>query len=374
MVIDEIPGDHAVVWSTALNGVVGAGLLAAAAVLPDRPVRHRLGALFPLITGAAVVVGIILLTAALDPSLPEAFRHLPEEATELEMLSGHRGKILVDLVTAIAYAVTAIWFARLADYHGDEFMKWLSIGSTFAAAAFVNFALFPSRFTQLLYGGEILWLVGIVALLYGAVREISNTEAELVRSAVLEERRRVARDLHDGVAQELAYIASQTSWYLQRPGERRPLEAILAAVERALEESRAAIAALTRPLNEPLNDALGHAAADVADRLGARVELDLDEDVDVSAEWREALTRIAREAVSNAVRHGGARKVSVHLSNGDKISMRIVDNGTGFDPSAPRSIQSYGLLGMRERTESLGGLFRLTSEPGEGTTVEVVLP
>ena len=61
-------------------------------------------------------------------------------------------------------------------------MKWLSIGSIVAAVAFLNYRMFPSRFTQLLYGGEILWLGAILTLLYGAVREISNTEAELVRT------------------------------------------------------------------------------------------------------------------------------------------------------------------------------------------------
>ncbi|MGZ8752317.1 MAG: sensor histidine kinase, partial [Acidimicrobiia bacterium] len=160
----------------------------------------------------------------------------------------------------------------------------------------------------------------------------------------------------------------------QRSPDRSSLDTILVAVERALEETRAAIAALVRPLKEPLSDALGHAATDVADRVGARVELDLDREIDVPMEWREALTRIAREAVSNAVRHGGARTVSLHLRNGRNVSLRIVDNGTGFDLDGPRSSQSFGLTSMRERTESLGGSFSLTTAPGAGTAVEITLP
>jgi signal transduction histidine kinase len=374
MVLDEIPGGHVVVWGTALNGFLGAALLAAAAVLPDRPLRRRPLMAATLTYAVVLVVGLFLVAGALEPILPEAFKQLPEEATELELLSGHPVKIIVDLATAVAYALAAIWFSRLADDQGDEFMKWLSIGSVVAAIAFLNYALFPSRFTQLLYGGEILWLGAIFTLLYGAVREISNTEAELVRAAVLSERRRVARDLHDGVAQELAYLASQTSWYLHQPVDRQPLNMIRVGVERALEESRAAIAALTRPLNEPLDAALGHAAIDVGDRLGVRVDLDLDREVEVTPEWRDALTRIAREAVSNAARHGGARNVDLCLRDGDHVSLRVVDNGSGFDPDAPRSAQSFGLMGMRERTESLGGEFTLESKPGSGTTIEVRLP
>ena len=366
MVIEDIPGGHLVVWGTALNGFLGAVLLATAAVLPDRPLRRRPPMAAVLAFAVVLVVGVLLLAGALEPLLPEAFKQLPEEATELELLSGHPVKIVVDLATALAYATAAVWFSRVADRNGDEFMKWLSIAAVVAAIAFVNYASFPSRFTQLLYGGEILWLGAILMLLVGAVREISNTEAELIRAAVLSERRRVARDLHDGVAQELAYIASQTSWFLHQPPDRQNLNMIRVGVERALEESRAAIAALTRPLNEPLDAALGHAAIDVGDRLGVRVELDLDHEVDVPPEWRDALNRIAREAVSNAARHGGARNVSLHLRNGEHVSLRVVDNGSGFDPEAPRSAQSFGLTGMRERAESLGGEFTLESRPGAG--------
>ncbi len=76
------------------------------------------------------------------------------------------------------------------------------------------------------------------------------------------------------------------------------------AVQRALDESRGAISALNRPAHEPLHIVLTHTAEEVTGRLGARLELDLDEHVRVSPAWEEALTRILREAVSNAVRHG----------------------------------------------------------------------
>jgi len=184
----------------------------------------------------------------------------------------------------------------------------------------------------------------------------------------------VARDLHDGVAQELAFIASQTRWFIRRPDDGQPLEQIMDAVERALDESRGAIAALSRPIDEPLDLALGQAAQDVANRIGARLQLDLDPRVEVPPDWRVALLRIAREAVGNAVRHGRARTVSLQLHEADSITLRVSDDGDGFDPEAPRSTLSYGLTSMRERTESLGGEFRISSVEGAGTTIEVVLP
>jgi signal transduction histidine kinase len=265
-------------------------------------------------------------------------------------------------------------FAKHADEHDDEFMQWLGVSAAIAAVAFVNYALYPSRFTRLFYGGELLWIGAIGTLLYGAVREISNLEAALVRSAVLEERRRVARDLHDGVAQELAYISSQAHWFLRQPSDHQPLAKIMDAVQRALDESRGAIAALNRPIDEPLELALEHAALDVADRVGARLKVDLDDGVEVAPDWRDALLRITREAVANAVRHGHARTVTLELHDGNEVLLSVSDDGQGFDVDGPRSGQSFGLTGMKERTESLGGKFSITSAPGKGTRVEVLIP
>jgi signal transduction histidine kinase len=88
----------------------------------------------------------------------------------------------------------------------------------------------------------------------------------------------------------------------------------------------------------------------------------------------EALLRIVREGVTNAVRHGSARKVEVSLTGGDELRLVIADDGAGFDVDAPRRADALGLTSMRERTEGLGGTFRLTSEPGSGTRIEVMLP
>jgi signal transduction histidine kinase len=319
-----------------------------------------------------------VMAALFNDSLPFAFPPVPADAdsvTELEVFSGHPVKIAIDLVTAACYAIGAVAFARLADRTGDAFIAWLGIGSTIAAGAFINYALIPSRFTELIYGGEILWIFAVGAFWYGAISEISNLEAALVRSAVRSERKRVARDLHDGVVQELAYISTQAGWLLDRaegqPHE-QPIRRIRDAVDRALDESRGAIAALNREMDEPLHQAVGNAAMDVATRVGVDLDLDLDPSSRASSEWRDALIRIAREAVGNAVRHGGATEVRLGLS-GDPAVLTVGDDGKGFDPTSPRSPQSFGLQSMRERAESLGGDFELESSPGHGTTVRVTL-
>jgi signal transduction histidine kinase len=373
--IDDVSSNGFSTWAFASNGLLGAGLLAVAATLPDRPVRRRDREMTQILGGSlALFAAVTAVIAVLGSRLPGAFQVPPETPEALELLSEHPGLVVAEVVTAIFYGIAAVAFARLAEDEHDEFLKWLGIGSVVAAVSYINYALFPSQFTELLYSGDVLFLGAVGALLFGAVREISREEAAMVRSAVLEERRRMARDLHDGVAQELAFIASQTRWFLREPENLQPLPEILDAIERALDESRSAIAALGRPVDETLDLALGHAALDVANRVGARVHLDLDDHVDVPPDWRDALLRITREAIGNAVRHGQARTINLQLRDADGIRLRVSDDGEGFDTSAPRSPQSFGLTSMRERTESLGGEFSIASTPGSGTTVEVALP
>jgi two-component system, NarL family, sensor histidine kinase UhpB len=77
--------------------------------------------------------------------------------------------------------------------------------------------------------------------------------------------------------------------------------------------------------------------------------------------------------VTNAARHGGASEVRVELENGNGLRLVVADDGHGFDSEAPRG-GGFGIIGMRERAEALGGVFTLSSEPGAGTAIEVVLP
>ena len=184
----------------------------------------------------------------------------------------------------------------------------------------------------------------------------------------------MARDLHDGVAQELAFIASQTQWSSSSPTTRRQLGQIMDSVERALDESRGAIAALSRPMDEPLDLAIGHAALDIANRIGARLQLDLEEGVEVPSHWRDALLRITREAVSNAVRHGRARTVSTRdarrrcgVAAGHRRRRRLRPRRAALEPElrAHQHARAGRVAGRQ---------FSVASSPGAGTTIEVTLP
>jgi len=135
------------------------------------------------------------------------------------------------------------------------------------------------------------------------------------------------------------------------------------------------IATLTRPLDEPLDVVLSEELKGVADRMGATVALALDPGVHVAPDVREALVRIAREAVTNAARHGdaGLVRVELELENGTGLKLRIVDDGRGFDAAKQRRRGGFGLVSMSERARAVGGVLRVASVRGTGTTVEVEL-
>jgi signal transduction histidine kinase len=202
---------------------------------------------------------------------------------------------------------------------------------------------------------------------------LSLLTRDAVHRAVADDRRRIARDLHDGLAQELAFISLES----QRLAERgEPVAGDLAeAADRALREVRTAIELLAEPAERPLHEAVAETAAQLTDRSSATLDVDVDPRVHLVRERRDSLLRILREAICNGLRHGGATKIAVKLSRDPELRLCVTDNGTGFDPDAlPGKSDSFGLVSMSERAHALGGKLRLRSEPGGGTNVEVLLP
>lgn len=193
-------------------------------------------------------------------------------------------------------------------------------------------------------------------------------------AALTAQRHAIARDLHDGLAQELAFIAAQLPRLGRGGDDARLLRELQVATGRALLEARLAIDALRAADAVPLGVALRRLADAVRGRFGTEVQLALPRDLTVDAARRTALLRIAAQALANAVQHGGARAVDVTVEvAGPGVRLRVADDGAGFDPAADAS--GWGLVSMRERCELLGGRFRIAARPdGGGTEVTVVLP
>jgi signal transduction histidine kinase len=365
-------------WVPPAAAVVGSSLLLLAAVAPAMRVEltslrnlDRLAATTILLAIAGASAGLIA-----GDRRPAAGPAFSAGHWSLDALRSHPDVFINILVALLLFAAGAL-FARRAEESGEELMTWLAAGSIVAGFARFNFFFFPTLYSNWISTGDVLRVAFYVLLFIGTAREISAYQERAAASAVLDERRRMARDLHDGLAQELAYISGQakrlSSLTAEYADNHIQLEYLAAAAERALGESRRAIAALTLPMHEPLHVALAQEAEEVAMRIGLRLDLSLDPTIEVDPATRDTLVRIVREAVSNAGRHGHAGQISVELRNGEGLHLRVVDDGEGFDPVIPVT-RGFGLVSMQERAKALGGEFRLASQPGRGTEIEIVIP
>jgi signal transduction histidine kinase len=201
--------------------------------------------------------------------------------------------------------------------------------------------------------------------------------------SIVEERNRLARELHDSVTQKLFGVtltAESASTVIERdPAEaRQQLQRLQQLAREAMEELRSLIFEL-RP---PEVEAEGLATAlrkhlDVLQRIhGDAVKLTLEGDPAPSAASDAEVLRIAQEALQNALRHAGAARVDVRLqARNGRLRLAVSDDGIGFDPADPslRS-QHLGLTSMEERARALGGRLKIASRPGEGTTVTLEVP
>ena len=357
------------VWLPLGLRVIGALLIMAAALVANRP-TPRTWAVWARLAPWVVIAVAGALAWLFRDALPPALDRNPPRSALHPVVEGHPLLVGAQALSAGCFLVASLWFTRQAARHHDELVRWL--GPAFALGAFarINYVLFPSLYSGWLYTGDILRTGCYAVLLIGAAREIGQYWSSLSRVAVLEDRRRLARELHDGVIQELGYIRGE-SFRLRSDAEVR--ERIQDACDRALDEARTALDALGPGPHEPLGRVLHRAAREVATRYGdSRVDVDLDDTIEVDVQQVHALVRLTREAVSNAVRHGAAASIRIDLDRYDGARRLVIaDNGSGFDQPTTPSGTGYGLTSMRERAEGLPGRLSVASTPGVGTTVEV---
>jgi signal transduction histidine kinase len=207
--------------------------------------------------------------------------------------------------------------------------------------------------------------------------DLRDLSARLLR-AQENERRTLARELHDEVGQSLSAILMETEGAAcaEDPAEvREHLAAIRCMAEKTVNEVRD-LALLLRP--SMLDDfglvpALKWQAREMAKRTGLHVAVQADDTVDgLPEEHQTCIYRLVQEALNNSSRHASARNVEVQVAReGSRVNFSVRDDGAGFDP---RLVRGLGLLGMEERVRRLGGLVRIDSQPGRGTLVAAELP
>ena len=218
--------------------------------------------------------------------------------------------------------------------------------------------------------------------LQGEIVERERAEAR-EHTVVVEERTRMAREIHDTLAQGFTGIVIQLEAaedvLVEQPEEARlhVLQARTLARE-SLAEARRSVWAL-RPVALGAGD-LGYAFLHLVKKLAEESAIPIGFTLrgvlrPLNEDLEHHLLRIGQEALTNALRYANATDIRVTLScSGDKIALSVEDRGAGFDPSSPTYRRGLGLRGMQERADSVGGKLTITSAPGQGTRIRVVVP
>lgn len=218
-----------------------------------------------------------------------------------------------------------------------------------------------------------------------SLQRLSTNNAELASkarmSAVVEERQRLARELHDAVSQQLFAIsmtATAVGRTLDQDFERakRQVQLIEEMAAAAQSEMRALLLHL-RPVHlegKRLVEAIPELVDEMRAKIAIDIALDMEEDLYLNKGMENHLFRIVQEALSNTLRHAKATKMDIVLQRrGDSVRLGIRDNGVGFDPLLKKHA-SYGMVSMEERVNEIGGSLNIASAPGKGTRIEIRVP
>ncbi|MCR8645343.1 sensor histidine kinase [Paenibacillus sp. N1-5-1-14] len=218
------------------------------------------------------------------------------------------------------------------------------------------------------------------------LQRLSNHNAQLAEkarfSAVMEERQRLARELHDAVSQQLFAIsmtATAVGRIMDRDFEKakRQIFLIEEMSSVAQSEMRALLMHL-RPVHlegKRLSVALNDLLLELRAKVTMDIDWEADEDIILPKGIEDHLFRIVQEALSNALRHAKATKLELKLLQRiDGVRLMIRDNGVGFDLNESKKQSSYGLTTMRERVSEIGGSISVVAAPEQGTRIEIRVP
>jgi len=225
-------------------------------------------------------------------------------------------------------------------------------------------------------------LMSSIADQVGVAVENAQLYREAEQLAVMRERQRLARELHDAVTQSLysLVLVAEAGRRLVGVGDLDRLAEALTRLgeigQQTLKEMRLLVYEL-RPLSlqqEGLVRVVQQRLEAVEKRVGIEAFLTVDGVLALPEAVEESLFRVVQEALNNALKHAAATSVVVHIHVGDKqIQIEVIDDGRGFDVDAARDKGGIGLTSMRERMEILGGDLVILSTPGKGTCVQVTL-
>jgi signal transduction histidine kinase len=263
------------------------------------------------------------------------------------------------------------WGARFVR-RGDDLARWLALGFTLMLFAALHLVFQPLLASSLVSQGDFLRMVAFVVFLVGAWRAIQHAE---FGRAVAEERARVAREIHDGLAQYLFAVLTHASMLENGAPVEEAMPRLKQAAVLAQQEARFAILALSSASGTAPFDAALRRYVDVLTADGGlEVELEVDSTIRLAPDEQIEIFRIVQEGLANVRKHANATmaEVTIGLRPYGERFVTITDDGDGFDGEDERA-GGQGLRNMRARSESIEAGFSLRSTPGRGTALEVVL-
>ncbi len=348
----------------------------------------------------AVIFVVTVLIYPVRDLLPELIKEEGLKALlaapgDLGVLPGFTGVALVMVVATVTGLLAAIVLYRLTWARGGPTSDaFTALGLVVLAVAEVQYALWPSVYTNLVTISDMMRLVAYTVLLAGAFAD-QRSDLRALRSAytaldrmrvneaeraTLEERARLAREIHDGLAQHL--------WFAKLKFERlsstlsdddRPLaDEVTQALDAAIIEAREALVTMRSSLegDVPFADMLVRTVDDFEDESGLRAEFTASTGIPsaLAPRVQVELLRIINEALNNVRKHADATIVRVvaEVTDGELL-ITVTDNGRGFAQEEAFE-RGMGLQGMRERARLVGGSLAVRSEISGGTTIEVRAP
>jgi signal transduction histidine kinase len=382
-------------------GVVARGtsavLLVVGGVLALRPFTPSTRPAVMLVAPAALV-GIAIGVAALaQDRLPQlASEAALDELVQVPAMPLTPGSapalVLAQGMIGAAFLAAAALAHRSFRGSGRTGDAMLAAGMLIAAVSQVHGAIHPGSYASQVTTGDLLRLAFYTVLLIGIVadsrddlRELRAAGVEIQRlgdaqvaAAKVEERAHIAREIHDGMAQDLWYAKlkqGRLAQLVRADGETRVLsDEVASAIDAALAEARRAVVAL-RPDSAPgdLPEMIGRQVDDFADRFAILAEMTTDGPVpDVGPKVQAEVLRIVQEALTNVRKHADATVVRVGVVTDEDLRITIADNGRGFRPEVDTG--GFGLESMRQRAALMGATLSISSEPRDGTRIELVLP
>ena len=385
-------------WAGILaRGVAAALLVAAGLTALRRVLTGRIPPVVVLALPALLVTGTIIAAATVQPSLPALLGPEALARIRADPLAPQLGEIgllfmLLQAAVAIGFLAAAALAYRVWRRDRRAADAFLSCGLIVAAFGQVYFAIHPGTYATLVTTGDLLRVAFYTLLLLAIavesredLRALRRANEELVHlreadlaAATAEERARLAREIHDGMSQELWYAKLKQGRLLQGPGlgddARRLASEVATAIESALAEARQAILALRPAEGATFTQVLERSVADFSDRFGIPADCRCDPSLErLPARAQAEILRIVQEALNNARKHADATLVHVEASVGASgLRLTIADNGRGFKVDEPT--KGYGLRSMRERATLIGARVQVESQPQGGTRVVVELP